>query len=201
MQKFVWMGLLFVMVGLAACSPAGQEAAPTTAPNTGQTSPTQPAANSPTQETVYLNTAITSLPLVNARTGETFTLASFAGKVIYVEPMATWCTNCRAQLGRVREVYEQLDASQFVFVGISVETNISASDLATYVDNQNFPWLFAVATRDMLAALDAQFGSTVLTPPQTPHFIIHPNGTLSQLYTGAHAAGDIIALLQQVAGA
>jgi peroxiredoxin len=223
MRMLSTLFLVAVMLSAAACSPAAQQApttAPTTAPSSGQTDATQQAPTTApttapssgqtdatqvpvadTEEGVYLNTAITSLPLVNARTGETFTLASFEGKVIYVEPMATWCTNCRAQLGRVREVYEQLDASQFVFVGISVETNISAADLAMYADNQNFPWLFAVASRDMLAALDAEYGSVILTPPQTPHFIINPNGTLSQLYTGAHAAGDVTTLLQQAAGA
>jgi hypothetical protein len=31
-----------------------------------------------------------TLPLTNARTGETFTLADFAGKTVFVHPMATW---------------------------------------------------------------------------------------------------------------
>ena len=52
------------------------------------------------------------LPLVDARTGESFTLADFAGKTVYVEPMATWCTNCRQQLRTVRDIYTQLDAER-----------------------------------------------------------------------------------------
>ncbi|KPK07150.1 MAG: hypothetical protein AMJ56_13680, partial [Anaerolineae bacterium SG8_19] len=35
------------------------------------------------------------LTLTNARTGETFTLADFGGQTVFVEPMATWCSNCR----------------------------------------------------------------------------------------------------------
>ncbi|MFN8376251.1 MAG: TlpA disulfide reductase family protein, partial [Anaerolineae bacterium] len=148
----------------------------------------------------YSNPDMLNLELTNARTGETFTLASFSGKVVYVEPMATWCTNCRQQLGRVREVFQQMDASQYVFVSISVETNISAADLATYADNQDFPWIFAVGTRDMLVELDSQFGSSALVPPSTPHFIINPDGTFSQLYTGFHEVPDMLSLLQQSAG-
>ncbi len=158
-------------------------------------------AASSSQAVAYTNETLINLPLVNARTGETFSLADFAGKVVYVEPMATWCTNCRDQLGRVRDAYQQLDPSQYVFVGISVETNITPADLATYIDNQNFPWIFAVASRDMLVALNDQYGSIVLNPPSTPHFIVNPDGTLSQLYTGVHEASDIMTLLQQIAGA
>src|SRR5689334_12893820 len=100
------------------------------------------SACSPTvvAETSDTNPDLLSLVLTNARTGETFSLADFAGKVVYVEPMATWCTNCRHQLGRVRDAYTALDASEYVFVSISVETNISSDDLATYADNQNFQW-------------------------------------------------------------
>jgi hypothetical protein len=31
-----------------------------------------------------------SIPLRNARTGETFTFADFAGRTVYVHPMARW---------------------------------------------------------------------------------------------------------------
>ena len=54
------------------------------------------------------------LPLTNAQTGETFSLADFAGQTVYVEPMATWCANCRQQLGNVNEAKMQLgDAGHF----------------------------------------------------------------------------------------
>src|SRR5215475_4612241 len=56
-----------------------------------------PAAAPPANE----RSAWHALPLVNARTGQAFTLADFAGKTVYVEPMATWCTNCRQQMGTI----------------------------------------------------------------------------------------------------
>jgi peroxiredoxin len=183
-QFFVMFTTTFLVLIFSACSPVG----------TG-------VDTSEGQAVVDTNTHLLALPLTNARTGEAFSLADFEGSVVYVEPMATWCTNCRHQLGRVREAYNQLDASQYVFVAISVETNISASDLATYADNQNFPWIFAVASPEMLTALSERYGNTALVPPSTPHFTISPDGTLSDLFTGAHEAADIIALLEQTAGA
>ncbi len=132
------------------------------------------------------------LPLTDARTGETFSLGSFAGKTVYVEPMATWCTNCRQQLGVVRDVHAQLDPDRYVFVGLSVETDLASAELARYVDEQNWPWTFAVMSPELLQQLSASYGLTIGNPPSTPHFVIDPAGAPSELSTGIHSAQEII---------
>ena len=72
-----------------------------------------------------------TISLVNARTGESFTLSDFGDKYVFVEPMATWCTNCRRQQDTLAGIMGEVP-DDFVFVGLSVETNISAADLADY---------------------------------------------------------------------
>lgn len=141
-----------------------------------------------------------TLPLTNARTGETFTFADFAGKTVFVEPMATWCTNCRQQLGNVSSVRTQLDADQFVFIALSVETNIPAADLAQYAEDNGFDWLFAVLTPEMLGELTATFGRTITNPPSTPHFIIRPDGTTTGLTTGIESGSQIVEQLTAASG-
>lgn len=136
------------------------------------------------------------ITLTDVRTNETFTLADFAGKTVYVEPMATWCTNCRQQFGNVQEAKGQLNDDNIVFVGISVETNIDNATLAEYVVNTGFDWPFAVATPEMLQSLADQFGHTVANPPATPHFVISPDGTVSELLTGFSTPEEIIGRLQ-----
>ena len=138
-----------------------------------------------------------AMPLANARTGETFTLADFQGRAVYVEPMATWCTNCRQQLQTVRDVRGQV-GDQFVFVGLSVETDISSEALARYADEQGFDWTFAVMTPEMLRELSATYGRTIANPPATPHFVIRPDGSAGSLSTGQHSAE---ALVQELAAA
>jgi cytochrome oxidase Cu insertion factor (SCO1/SenC/PrrC family) len=133
--------------------------------------------------------------LINARTGEGFTLADFKGKTVFVEPFATWCSNCRAQLKNVKTAREQLD-DQNVFVALSVETNISPEAVAKYTNDQGFDWVFAVMTPEMLKQLTDQFGLTVANPPSTPHFVIRPDGTVTDLSTGIKDADAIIAELQ-----
>jgi thiol-disulfide isomerase/thioredoxin len=136
--------------------------------------------------------------LINARTGEAFTLADFNGKTVFVEPFATWCSNCRAQLNNVKAAREQLD-DQNIFVALSVETNISPEAVAKYTNDQGFDWVFAVMTPEMLKQLTDQFGLTVANPPSTPHFIIRPDGTVTDLSTGIKSVDAIVAELQAAA--
>ncbi len=203
------MRLLFTIVLLllaAACAPASL-------------SPTQSISIEPTDAVAVLSMAATAvgtpetalapavtlpvwqtLPLTNARTGESFTFADFAGQTVFVEPMATWCSNCRQQLGNVRSAREQL-GENVIFVALSVETNISSADLAAYADTNGFEWHFAVMTPELLAELVNTFGRTISNPPSTPHFVIRSDGTVSALSTGIESASEIVAQLQAAGGA
>ncbi len=137
--------------------------------------------------------------LVDARSGESFTLSDFVGKQVFVEPMATWCTNCRRQLTNVQAAREQL-GDETVFIAISVETNIDNTTLAKYADDAGFEWLFAVATPELLTELTAEFGRAIVNPPATPHFIIRVDGSYSELITGIDSAPEIISRLTSEVG-
>ncbi len=160
----------------------------------------QPTTAAPPEGSAAERPVIQTLPLTNVHTGETFTLADFAGRTVLVEPMASWCTNCRAQLRNVVQANDQL-GEEYVFVGLSVGENISDSELAEYVDQQGFDLIFAVATPDMLNELTSNFGRASITPPSTPHFIIRPDGSMTELFTGARGADALVALLTEASGA
>lgn len=142
------------------------------------------------------DTSWRDLPLTDAKTGETFSLGDFAGETVYVEPMATWCANCRQQLGNVREAKEQL-GDEVTFVALSVETTLGAEDLARYAEDQGFDFTFAVMTPEVLRALAAEFGQSITSPPSTPHFVIRPDGTTSELLTGFSTPDEIVAAVQR----
>lgn len=201
MKRIFFAGWLLLIV--AACSPAAMT--PTALPPTDA-----PAAAEATDNASVLADVVTAgverpvwqtTPLVNATTGASFTLADFAGKTVYVEPMATWCTNCKAQQGQVRSVQAQLGEDNYVFVSLSVEPNDTTEGLAEYLVRENFPWTFAIAPTEMIASLVEQFGRSVTTPPSTPHFVISPDGAVSQLMTGQHSADELVAILTAAAGA
>ncbi len=138
-----------------------------------------------------------AIALTDVTTGESFTLTDFVGKTVYVEPMATWCSNCRRQLGYVKEARDQLNSEDVIFVGISVETTIDDATLAAYTEDTGYNWTFAVATPEMVQSLVDQFGQTITNPPSTPHFIINPDGTTTELVTGFETADKLISQLQE----
>lgn len=134
-----------------------------------------------------------SLPLTDARTGASFTLADFAGKTVHVEPMATWCTNCRNQMNVIRDqVRAQVDPEQVVFVSLSVETTLAPETLAAYTATHGYDWTFAVMSQEFLQELATQYGRTVTNPPAVPHFLILPDGSTTDLSTGHHTAEKLL---------
>jgi len=149
--------------------------------------PMQPAANIP---------AWFNLPFSDARTGQSITLASYAGKTVMVEAMAAWCTNCLAQQTQDVQVHQQLGDS-VTMISLDVDSHEDATLLAKYAKDKNFTWTFAVSNGPLLDALVAQFGRTITNPPSTPIFIISPDGKLSDLLTNGHSADDLIAQIKQ----
>jgi len=212
---FIASSAIALLIILAACSPAAaptptaapEAAAPSAEPTHSAMSDENMSDENMSDENMsgddmsgdYNGPAWASLELVDARSGQTFTLADFAGRTVYVEPMATWCSNCRAQLRRVRDAIPQLDSEQVVFIGLSVEAGLSPDVLAQYQETQGFDWTFAAATPELLDALVAEFGRTVNNPPATPHFLIGPDGSLSGLSTGSHSPEQIVAMVQAAA--
>jgi hypothetical protein len=113
--------------------------------------------------------------------------------------MATWCSNCRAQQGHVREAKAQL-GEDVVFIGLSLETNLPPEQLASYAQDNGFDWTYAVMPVDLLAALTDEFGRSITSAPSTPHFIIRPDGSFSDLATGIHPPDAIVAEIQAEQG-
>lgn len=140
------------------------------------------------------------LPVTDVATGETFTLGGFVGKTVYVEPMATWCTNCRNLMQSVKEAMARAGDADYVFVGLSVEAGLPDATLAAYATRWRFPLTYAVATPELLAALVRHFGGAIATPPATPHFVVQPDATVSPLRLGFESPDELLSLMWRSAG-
>ena len=81
-----------------------------------------------------------------------------------------------------------------------METNISDAMLAQYANDNGFDWLFAVMTPEMLQELAGAFGRSVTVAPSTPHFIVRPDGTHTDLVTGIESAAQIAQQVQAASG-
>ena len=85
--------------------------------------------------------------LTDVVSGEDFTLADFAGKVVYVEPMATWCPPCRDQLSGANTVLRRFANDNVVYIALSLEPTLDPADLASYARQNSFELKFAIAIR------------------------------------------------------
>ncbi len=203
-------------LALAACS-GSVGAGPATAPPSAKLTPSPTVASSaapgstpdgsaPAGETaspgVQLTQAWATTQLTDVRDGSTFRIADLvaANRVVFVETMAIWCSNCRAQQKDVVKALAGLDPARVTWIGIDVDGSETASDLAAYSDSLGFDWAYAVGSADFLRALSDEFGTQILSPPSTPIVVVGTDGTVTLTEFG-HKSVDRIQELAAAHGA
>jgi hypothetical protein len=152
--------------------------APTTGPSIA--APTASPASQPTTPPTERPLAYPWLAteLRDVRTGEIVRPADLLGKVLVIEPMAVWCSNCRAQQNEARTALANLGSSDIVYVSLDVDPFETEADLAQYADDRGYPWHFSIASDDLARELAAAFGPLALSPPATPKIVVAPDGTV-----------------------
>jgi hypothetical protein len=133
-----------------------------------------------------------STPLTDVNTGAVFTIEENLGKVILVETLATWCSNCLRQQGEVAAFHDLLgERSDFLSLGIDIDVNEDIPLLKGYVQKHGFDWLYVVAKNEMIDEISALYGSQFLNPPSTPMLIIDRNGNAHTLDFGIKGAQEL----------
>ena len=129
--------------------------------------------------------------LTDVSTGETFTIAQLAGKPIFIESMAIWCSNCRAQQARFAEAFSKMAPGIASYVVLTVDPSETAEDLARYKADRGFTGFYAVAGKDVTKALEAEFGPNAINPPSVPLVFVSATGEVS-FGTGGESVDDIL---------
>lgn len=210
---------LICLITLVACSPAvapPRPAGPSSPAATAQastgatasastaatgTSPTFAPTDTPTATAtpgppgVVLDQPWAVAPLTDVSTGEVFRIADLAasGKVVFVETMAIWCANCRAQQAAAVAAFEELDPAKVEWVVIDVETTETAEALVRYRDQNGFPFRYVISDSSLSRSLVGQFGDIVLSPPPVNVIVIGTDGRITHLL-GHHSAADLVAI-------
>ncbi len=166
---------LAIAVGLAvvlvACSPGAPNAEPSN-PDPGP---------------------LLSYQLTDVRSGETFTLGELAAdEPVLVETMAIWCVTC---LRQQRDVVRAHAVADFHSVGINVDPNENAEDLAEYADREGFDWRFVMADAEFVQLLTDLYGFGVTNPPSTPTFIVSEGSIRALEFGRVRSAEELVAEL------
>lgn len=211
MRKTLIFGFLALALLLAACSPAKSdemmEAKPTEASMEKPTEtmmkekPTEAMMEKPTEvmskDGMMEAPAWFGVSLTNVRTGEAFTIHDFKGKVVLVELMAQWCSNCKKQQGQVKLLNEQLGMpADLVTVVLDVDPNEDAASLKSYAENNGFDWNYAIAPVEVSREIGNLYGDNFLNPPSTPVLIIDRKGQVHPLPFGIKSVEDLMKAIE-----
>lgn len=151
----------------------------------------------PAEEAMMESPAWFSAVLTNVRTGETFIVQDLKGKVILVETMAVWCSNCLRQQGQVKELHGLLgERDDFVSIGLDIDSNEDAAKLKDFVEAQGFDWLYAVSPAEVSSELSSLYGDQFLNPPSTPMLAIDRHGVVHPLPFGIKSADELLNFIQ-----
>lgn len=149
------------------------------------------------EEAMMESPAWISAALTDVRTGQTFSIQDFKGKVVLVEPMAVWCPKCLQQQRQVQALHAQLgDRDDFISIGLGIDPNEDAAKLKDFVENQGFDWLYAVSPSDVSRDLSSLYGANFLNPPSTPMLLVDRHGAVHTLPFGIKSADELLQFIQ-----
>jgi thiol-disulfide isomerase/thioredoxin len=166
--------------------------------------PAQPASTPEPTSLVATITATPGLPewfnikMTDVRSGKTFTIHDFAGKVVLIQTMAQWCPTCQEQQDRVKEMHNLLNNTKdLISVSLDTDINEDEASLKAYAAKLGYDWYFAVAPRDIARALGNLYSAEYLNPPLSPMLIIDRQGSVYGLPFGLKPANSLKNTLQQ----
>ncbi len=133
--------------------------------------------------------------LTDIRTGQTFTIAQFAGTPILLESFAVWCPICTSQQKNVAELHEELGDS-VVSIALDTDPNEDSDTVHDHITENGFDWWYAISPTEMTTALTDEFGLTFVSAPSAPMVLICEDQSARFLDTGKKSAEELKAEIE-----
>lgn len=92
----------------------------------------------------------------------------------------------------LRLAIPELGTEDYEFVSISVDIVAQPEEIEVYSIQYEFDWIFTVASEEFLRNFIDQYGRAVITTPNMVHFVIQPDGTITQMYQGSPSPDQLI---------
>jgi cytochrome oxidase Cu insertion factor (SCO1/SenC/PrrC family) len=135
--------------------------------------------------------------LTDQKTGDTFRVEDFKGKVALVQAFAQWCPTCLRQQKEFVRLHEILGMpDELVTISLDVDANEDAEMLKAYLEKHGFDWRFAITPSEVMREIGSLYGRQFLNPPSAPVLIIDRKGEAHVLPFGVKSAEDLQALLK-----
>jgi cytochrome oxidase Cu insertion factor (SCO1/SenC/PrrC family) len=160
-----------------------------------------PEATPETQDQEPAAAAWLDIELTDAATGETFTLASLAGEVVAIEPMAIWCSNCKAQQDNVKAAYADIAGAGVTYISLGIDPGEDPAALAKYAERRGYEWTFVQSPVELSRELSDLFGPQILSAPSTPLVVLDADGEVFTQEWGFHGPERLLEILDEAAAA
>jgi thiol-disulfide isomerase/thioredoxin len=173
---------------------AAEGAANPTAPESAAVTPHEESDTSGAETAAWLD-----IELTDAASGETFTLASLAGEVVAIEPMAIWCSNCKAQQNNVKAAYADIADAGVTYISLGIDPGEDPGALAKYAERNGFGWTFVKSPSELSRELSNLFGPQILSAPSTPLIVLDAGGEIFTQEWGFHDPDRLLEILGEAA--
>ncbi len=148
-----------------------------------------------TSEVVYEPGAWMNMTLTDSRTGNTFKLSDYNGKVVLLEMMDPGCPVCSVQ---VKELVATLEGVSDNVIVVSVDAGYKGTEAQVYwADKYGATWTLAQLTKEFGQSLMADFGGKIIYVGETPIIVIDPSGTAHVTDPGIKKSAALVELVNQ----
>lgn len=131
-----------------------------------------------TSSMAFFSLAATEFPdtvLVDFKTGKTTSIASFKGKVLYIDFWASWCIPCIKSFPFMNEISKNYPDNQFQVIAINMDEN--KADAEVFL--QNYPANFTIFTNP-----GNKLAKTLQLPGLPMAFIVNAQGEIVAKHAG-----------------
>lgn len=92
----------------------------------------------------------------------------------------------------LRLAIPELGAEDYEYVSISVDIAAQPEEIEVYSIQYEFDWTFTVASEEFLRNFIDEYGRAAITTPNMVHFVIQPDGSISQMYQGSPSPEQLV---------
>ncbi len=139
-----------------------------------------------------------SVPMTDVITNKAFKIGDFAGRVVLLDTMATWCPTCQGEMSQIQQLPEILGPGvDLVRVSLDVDPNEDSTILKKFAVTNKFDWYIAVAPISVGRFLETNYDQGYLNPPLQPMLIVDKKGGVYGLPFGVKSAVSIQKTLAQ----
>jgi cytochrome c biogenesis protein CcdA len=117
--------------------------------------------------------------------GNEFSLSDHRGKVVYLEFMATWCSDCQKLTKELKDVYSHF-GNDIVMISLDIDKKENPEQLKKYADDNGAKWIFAFP-KDFNKVVET---FNIHEIPKS--FVIDKNGDLTHEFLLSQPSNEII---------